>query len=288
MPTPTNMKNPIPGNRIANGTLMYDSTADCAKIFRRTTNSLSDCLAFQKLDPIISTLVCQSFQDETAPKVLAGQPFSLSGQFIIYYGGNGASYISQSFSSTGVTGLTLTINSGLLNTGNGTLGVSISGIPSSAGTASFSVNFGGSSCSFTINVSAQLTPDIKVSGLKCTPHLINISTVDGYIYPLPNNSVTYTGGNGASYSQKFIGQETWFDISTSYSLDLEIPNGTLANNNTNSIPLSVTRYGYVGPPGVTQEITVNFGGQSCDLRVVTYQSDRNKVTPNKFEQHENK
>ncbi|SIQ26452.1 major paralogous domain-containing protein, partial [Chryseobacterium sp. RU37D] len=71
-----------------------------------------------------------------------------------YAGGNGVAYIGQTILSTGVTGLTATLNAGTLANGSGSLTYTISGTPSSSGTANFTVNFGGQSCTFNVNVGA--------------------------------------------------------------------------------------------------------------------------------------
>jgi uncharacterized protein (TIGR02145 family) len=69
-----------------------------------------------------------------------------------YTGGNGGSYTAQTISSTGVTGLTATLTSGILANGSGSLSFAISGTPSTSGTASFALTIGGQSCSFTVSV----------------------------------------------------------------------------------------------------------------------------------------
>ena len=70
-----------------------------------------------------------------------------------YTGGNGLAYTSGStLLSTGVTGLTAILQPGTLANGNGTLTYSISGTPSSSGSASFALSFGGYACSFIVNV----------------------------------------------------------------------------------------------------------------------------------------
>jgi uncharacterized protein (TIGR02145 family) len=65
---------------------------------------------------------------------------------------NGGAYISQSYSSTGVTGLTLTSGYGMIPFGSSNLVFMLSGTPTSAGTASFAISLGGQSCSLTVNV----------------------------------------------------------------------------------------------------------------------------------------
>jgi uncharacterized protein (TIGR02145 family) len=66
---------------------------------------------------------------------------------ISYSGGNGGTYTAQSIQSTGVTGLTATLAAGTLNNGNGSLMLTISGTPTSAGIAIFNFVFGNKSCS---------------------------------------------------------------------------------------------------------------------------------------------
>lgn len=98
----------------------------------------------------ISTLNCAGTNNGgslTAGSASSGVSISLP-----YTGGNGGSYSSQSISSTGVTGLTATLSAGNFVNGNNSVFFTISGTPSAAGTASFFINIGGQSCSFSLNV----------------------------------------------------------------------------------------------------------------------------------------
>jgi uncharacterized protein (TIGR02145 family) len=71
-----------------------------------------------------------------------------------YTGGNGGSYVAQTISSTGVTGLTATLSLGILANGAGSLIYTITGTPTTSGTASFAITVGGQSCSFTVSMEA--------------------------------------------------------------------------------------------------------------------------------------
>ena len=71
-----------------------------------------------------------------------------------YTGGNGGPYSGQTITSTGVTGLTATLNNGTVVNGNGNLTLALTGIPSGTGTANFSISFGGQTCTFSISVQA--------------------------------------------------------------------------------------------------------------------------------------
>jgi hypothetical protein len=70
-----------------------------------------------------------------------------------YTGGNAAEYTGASFASSGVTGLTASLSSGTLALGSGTASFTISGTPTTAGTASFAVEIGGQSCTVSLTVS---------------------------------------------------------------------------------------------------------------------------------------
>ena len=69
-----------------------------------------------------------------------------------YTGGNGGSYSGQTILSTGVLGLIATLPAGVI-TNNSSLTYTISGTPTSSGTANFPINLGGQSCSFSLDVS---------------------------------------------------------------------------------------------------------------------------------------
>jgi len=76
-----------------------------------------------------------------------------------YSGGNGVSYNSGAVTnSTGVTGLTATLQSGTLTNANGNLTYAISGSPSTAGTATFPISFGGQNCSLSLIVNVDGNP----------------------------------------------------------------------------------------------------------------------------------
>jgi hypothetical protein len=84
-----------------------------------------------------------------------------------YTGGNGGSYAAQTISSTGVTGLTATLTAGILAFGSGSLSFTISGTPSTSGTASFALTIGGQSCSFTVSVQSALVAQYPAGSVFC-------------------------------------------------------------------------------------------------------------------------
>ncbi|MFS4432226.1 FISUMP domain-containing protein [Chryseobacterium sp. S90] len=84
----------------------------------------------------------------------AGKPAAGINTSIPYNGGNGGIYSAVSVPSTGVTGLTATLPSGTLNNGSGTFTFNITGTPSAAGTAVFTISIAGETCGFTRTVAA--------------------------------------------------------------------------------------------------------------------------------------
>jgi glycosidase len=70
-----------------------------------------------------------------------------------YLGGNGLAYNAGSaLTSSGVTGLTATLQAGTLASGSGSFTFSVTGTPSATGLATFSLAFGSRSCSVSIPV----------------------------------------------------------------------------------------------------------------------------------------
>jgi uncharacterized protein (TIGR02145 family) len=85
---------------------------------------------------------------------------------IPYTGGNAGTYSAQSVSSTGVVGLTATLAAGTLANGVGSLTYTITGTPTTSGTASFAITVGGQSCSFTVSVGAA-QPQYPAGTVNC-------------------------------------------------------------------------------------------------------------------------
>ncbi|SEV95378.1 Protein of unknown function [Chitinophaga sp. YR573] len=91
-----------------------------------------------------------------------------------YTGGNGASYSAGSgISSTGVTGLTATLAAGTLSSATGNITYNVTGTPTSSGTASFAITFGGQSCSFSVTVGTATTDCSSVTGVEKVVCLAN-------------------------------------------------------------------------------------------------------------------
>jgi Protein of unknown function (DUF3500) len=81
-----------------------------------------------------------------------------------YTGGNGQAYaVGTVIASTGVSGLSATLQAGTLTTGAGTLTYSISGTPAADGTANFAISFGGQTCTLALTVAKANTSSADCS-----------------------------------------------------------------------------------------------------------------------------
>jgi len=150
-----NIINPQGGN-VASGTIIYDSTNDCIKLFKKT-NAWSDCLGSggSIASGTILSLDCNNPVNSgtlTENALASGVSSQIS-----YTGGNAGSYAAQNVASTGVTGLTAQLAAGSFANGSGILTYTITGTPIHAGTAYFAITAGGVSCQFSRSVQSSVT-----------------------------------------------------------------------------------------------------------------------------------
>jgi hypothetical protein len=102
-------------------------------------------------DARISALSCSS--GSFSAMATAGMSYSAIAT-IPYSGANGKTYIAgTAVSSTGVTGLTATLQAGTLTSSTGNLSYTVTGTPSGSGNANFAISFGGQNCSLSLTVS---------------------------------------------------------------------------------------------------------------------------------------
>jgi hypothetical protein len=93
-----------------------------------------------------------------------------------YTGGNAGVYSAQSVSSTGVVNVTASLAAGTLANGAGSLTYTITGTPTTSGTASFAITVGGQSCTFTVPVSsAPVYAPIAVNCAAGATAIVNVT-----------------------------------------------------------------------------------------------------------------
>jgi uncharacterized protein (TIGR02145 family) len=118
---------------------------------------------------------------------------------ISYLGGNGGIYGTQTIASTGVTGLTATLNSGVLNSGNGMLELEITGTPNSKGIAFFVLKIGNTICTLSRKII-----DANVLNLNCYDTIHYGDFTSSISANGRQTLISYTGGNGANYDIQSI------------------------------------------------------------------------------------
>lgn len=169
-----------------------------------------------------------------------------------YTGGNGGEYPSQTFSSTGVTGLTATLAAGTLLTGNGTVTLTITGTPATDGTANFAIMLGGQSCtlSLTVNPLAGNIATLNCGSPTNTGTLQQGSTASGV-----SSTIAYTGGNTGNYASQSIAS------TGATGLTATLAAGSFTSG---SGQLAFTIAGTPVTSG-TATFAFTIGGQSCSL-----------------------
>lgn len=100
----------------------------------------------------ISSITCGSSTSNGT--LTSGTVASGVSSYVPYAGGNGGAHSGQTVTSTGVTGLTATLSAGTFAVGSGSLTYTMTGTPSTSGTATFALNIGGQTCNLirTVNV----------------------------------------------------------------------------------------------------------------------------------------
>jgi hypothetical protein len=170
-----------------------------------------------------------------------------------YTGGNGIAYPEgNAVASSGVTGLKATLSAGTLANGSGTAAFVITGTPASAGTANFSIDLGGQTCTLALTVTASKASVSTLTGTVTPANGTNGVTYSG------TATLTYTGGNGGAY-----------DVSTASSTGVEgltatLVAGTLANGSGSLV------YTISGTPtsSGTAVFNLSLGGQTCTVSIV--------------------
>ncbi len=203
----------------------------------------------------ISNLACASALNSgnLVATLPAGSGVSTSIPYTTVAGG---SYVGQSVTSTGVTGLTATLVQGNFSPGQGNLVFTITGTPSAAGTANFAISIAGQSCTFSRVVNALGT----ISGLNCAGTTNNGALNVGVAASNVTSIVPYTGGNGSVH----LGQVITSTGVTGLTATLA-PGSFVSGNGT-------LTYTITGTPSAlgNANFALNIGGQTCSLtRTVT-------------------
>lgn len=155
-----------------------------------------------------------------------------------YTGGNGGTYEASTASSTGVEGLTATLAAGTLASGSGTLVYTISGTPTSVGTATFNLSLGGQTYTVTIVVGASATAsaakDTVVIIYAGTTASVNNAFQDaGVTVSVSGADVTVTSTNTTKeivYALSGTATQGSFKIYSQYKYNIALKGVSLTNS----------------------------------------------------------
>ena len=150
-------------NAPAAGLMLYNTSTSCLEV-NVGTPANPEWGRMNCLLPAVTSLNCSNATVTGTLK--SGQAASGVTASVPYTGSNGGFLNSQAVASTGVTGLTASLNAGNLVSGNGTLVYSITGTPANGGTASFALNVGDQVCTLNIFVNYVCSAKINSTDYK--------------------------------------------------------------------------------------------------------------------------
>jgi uncharacterized protein (TIGR02145 family) len=185
-----------PGNLLVTITGIPESSGTASFAFNIAGKACTLNRAVVRPQAEVSSLDCKG--TDVGILQLGVTYFSGVNTTINYTGGNGGTYSAQNFPSSGVTGLTAKLTAGTLADGAGSLSFNITGTPQGTGAASFTINFGGSTCTIYRTVYGTGTTGI-------TAHTCGAVNVHNTSIPYG----TMTDQQGNSYKTVLIGNQTW-------------------------------------------------------------------------------
>ncbi|SEW02052.1 Chitin binding Peritrophin-A domain-containing protein [Chryseobacterium wanjuense] len=172
---------------------------------------------------------------------------------ISYTGGNGGTHNGQVVNSTGVVGLTATLAAGNFANGSGNLTYTITGTPTTAGTAYFTINIGGQTCILSRIVNA---PTGVITNLDCASVTRNGNLQLGAVASNVSFEIPYTGGNGGAHNGQTVTSTGVTGLTATLSAGNFNATGTLT-------------YIITGTPSAagTANFAINIGGKTCIISV---------------------
>ena len=199
-------------------------------------------------DNMVHNLLCDQFVIDNKD-IFINEPYD--GVIILSYkGGNGKDFTGFSISSTGVTGLNLTLQNGKLTLGDGSIELMVKGVPADTGKAIFNLAFGSKACIIELPVTALLP---KLSVIDCNNNQLIPDEL--------GKNVEYTGVLKINYKGGNNGKVNPISISSTGVAGL-----TLTGDSRRLNPLGGTlSYTVTGTPTTTGigGFTITIGDKTC-------------------------
>jgi gliding motility-associated-like protein len=219
--------------------------------------------AIYELASSVSSLSCDKYMlDNTV--LLKGEMYN--GVIILpYLGGNGANYLGLNISSSPVKGLTMTLPTGKLAKGNGSIELVLKGVPVDTGIALFNLVFGTRTCPISLRV---YSPQPELSVLRCDNLSLYPSAVGKNLDYSGVVSITYLGGNNVKTAP--------VSLSSQGVNGLVLKADALLLNQAGG----VLNYTLLGKPtnSGTAVFSLQIGGKACNVSVKVLDSEMIKVS----------
>lgn len=184
-----------------NGTLLYTIYGTPSGVgsanFSISIGGRSTTLSYSVLSGSIETL--EGANPTNSGSLISGVTASGVSSIVTYTGGSGGPHNGQIVASTGITGLTATLQKGTFAIGAGSLVYNISGTPSGAGTASFALDIGGQ----TVTLERAVVSG-SISTLASSAPTNFGSLVDGVAANAVTSTIPYEGGNSGPHSGQTV------------------------------------------------------------------------------------
>jgi hypothetical protein len=211
----------------------------------------------------VSSLSCDNYMlDNTV--LLKGEMYN--GVVILpYLGGNGANYLGLNIPSSSVKGLTMTLPSGKLAKGNGSIELVLKGVPSDTGIAQFNLVFGTKTCPISLRV-YTIQPELSV--LRCDNFSLFPSAVGKNLDYSGEVIITYSGGNNVKTAP--------VSLSSQGVNGLVLKADAMSLNQTGGL----LKYTLLGKPtsAGTAVFSFQIGGKACEVSLKVLDSEMIKVS----------
>jgi len=211
----------------------------------------------------VSSLSCDNYMlDNTV--LLKGEMYN--GVVILpYLGGNGANYLGLNISSSSVKGLTMTLPSGKLAKGNGSIELVLKGVPADTGIAQFNLVFGTKTCPISLRV-YTIQPELSV--LRCDNFSLFPSAVGKNLDYSGEVIITYSGGNNVKTAP--------VSLSSQGVNGLVLKADAMSLNQTGGL----LKYTLLGKPtsAGTAVFSFQIGGKACEVSLKVLDSEMIKVS----------
>ncbi len=211
----------------------------------------------------VSSLSCDNYMIDN-PVLLKGEMYN--GVVILpYIGGNGANYLGLNISSSSINGLTMTLPTGKLAKGNGSIELMLKGVPADTGIALFNLVFGTKTCPISLRVNI---PQPELSVLRCDNLSLNPSAVGKNLEYSGEVSINYLGGNNVKTPP--------VSLSSQGVNGLVLKADSLLLNRSGGV-LKFTLLGKPSSAG-TAIFSLKIGGKTCEVSVKVLDSEMIKVS----------